>query len=114
MGLGGPNLVTHGFGPITVAPQIPVTQSGGGGSILVPEAVVLAEARVKVIHVQKTKKILPVITNHLDIVLRLPVKIRKVIFDVVSSISAVTLEAFSSGLSLNIRDSGIRIDEDKS
>ncbi len=109
-GLGG-NLVTHGMGLIQDV-QVPVVtpvSSSGGSSIVVPQAIMRAEMKIIVQHISTFKKIFTIITEHVDEIITLPIKIRHVMLQMNVAVSELVLNTFTKGLSLDIREAGLEL-----
>lgn len=114
-GLGG-TLITHGLGGITVEVEQPVVSGfrGGGSSQVVPQAVLVAKALVKIKHVNPTVSRFRVLTQNLIVKSTIPVKIRKIAISFKAITAGLSIKSFVQGLSLSISNEGIDIDESKS
>lgn len=113
-GLGG-TLITHGLGGVTVEVVQPVSRGGGGGaSLVIPEAIVVARAKVQIKHVNPVIGRFRVITNNFLIKSSIPVQIRKIAVSFKTLVAGLTVESFVKGLSLSIRSEGIDVDEGQS
>jgi len=107
-GLGG-NLITHGMGLIQDV-QVPVvTPSPSGGAVVVPQAIMRAEMKLIVNHISTFKKIFTIITEHVDEIITLPIKIRHVMLQMNVAVSELVLNTFTKGLSLDIREGGLEL-----
>ncbi len=109
-GLGG-NLVTHGLGLIQDV-QVPVVtpvSSSGGGSVVVPQAIMRAEMLIKVEHIQTFKKTFAIITEHVNEIIKLPIIIKHVMLQMNIAVSELVLNTFTKGLSLDIREGGLEL-----
>lgn len=108
-------LITMGYGPLTII-LTPVISRGGGGAsgLVVPEAIAVAEIRIKIKHMQPFVRHFTVKTRHVDFIERLPIKIRHVILKLMAKSVGMTLESFIQGLSLKITNTGMNIDEGQS
>lgn len=107
-GLGG-NLITHGMGLIQDV-QVPVvTPSPSGGSIVIPQAIMKAEMKLIVNHISAFKKTFAIITQHVDEIIKLPIKIRHVMLQIQVEVSELVLNTFTKGLSLDIREGGLEL-----
>jgi hypothetical protein len=114
-------LITRGFGPLTIIiTPTPPTVGGftGGGSSLagtvVPEAIAIAEIRIKIKHVQPFVRHFSIKTRHVNFIEKLPVKIRHVVLKLTAKALGMTVTSLIQGLSLKITNTGMNIDEGQS
>lgn len=111
------NLVTKGMGGITIVVEQPVVVSrgtGGGSSLAIPQAIVVARALVKIKHVNPIISRFRVLTENLIVKSVIPVIIRKVSVSMKAIVAGFTVKSFIQGLSLKIRNEGIDIDDSQS
>jgi len=111
-------LITRGYGPLTIviAPTTPVSGFRGGGSsgLAVPEAVVVAEIRIKIKHVPRFVRQFHIKTRHLELFEKLPIKIRHVVLKLTASVLGMTVNSLVQGLSIKMTNTGLNTDESQS
>jgi len=92
-----------------------VTSKGGGESLLVvPEAIAEGKIRIEIKSISNVLTKIRVITKRLRVRSRLPIKINRLRLVLTSSEHSLIISSFIKSLTLNIRTSELKLDEDKS
>ena len=113
-GLGG-TLITHGMGgtSVIIPPEPPLVSQPSGGGILIPkETIAKGEFKLEIIHLEVVKQLLPIISNHVSILSRLPIIVRRALLELQTSVDILTITSTIQGLTLNIRTAGVELHED--
>lgn len=111
------HIISRGYGPLTVTiiPVVPtVSRGGGGSSIVIPEALVVAEIRINIKHVPRFVRYFQVKTNHIELFEKLPIKIRHVILQLSARVLGMSVNSIIQGLSLKMTNEGLNIDDSQS
>ena len=104
-------LVTKGMGGVTVEVVVPIQRSGGGSSVVVPQAILVAKALVQIKHVNPIVSRITILTHNLIVKSTIPVKVRKIAISLKAIVSGMDILTHVRGLSLKISSGGIDIDD---
>jgi len=92
-----------------------VTSKGGGESLLVvPEAIAEGKIRIEIKSISNVLTKIRVITKRLRVKSRIPIKVNRLRLVLTSSEHSLIISSFIKSLTLNIRTSELKLDEDKS
>lgn len=110
-------LITRGFSSfsITIKP-VPATSGyrGGGSATVVPQAIAVAEIKIKIKHVQPFVRSFTIKINHVNFIERLPIRIRHMVLKLMAKTVGMTVTSLIEGLSLKLTSTGMNIDESQS